>query len=142
MLSDRQSIADEIERLEKELASQHFRALFDRKVEHKKQKHLKKLRKELAELDGTLVVSQPARRTEPKPEPKPKPKPKSAPVAVVAPPKATLKPPSPPAKPVAPAAKKKASVARPAAKKPAAKTPRTIAKKPAKPASGARKKSK
>ena len=131
MLSDRERIVEEIERLERELQSQHFRALFDRKVEHKKQKHLKKLRKELAELDGTVVVSQPVRRAEPKPEPPPRPKPKPSPAAVSAPPK-----------PPGPAAKKSAVVVKPAAKKPIAKAPRAVAKKPAKPASGARKKSK
>lgn len=145
MLSDRQRLAEEIERLEKELDSQHFRVLFDRKAQQKQQKRLKKLRRELAELEGTAVISQPARRAEPKPVPKPRV------------PKATA-PPLPPARLTAKSrestadarpgrpttGKSPAKPARkpsPAAKKPSLRTPKSPSKKPSRPAPKPRKKS-
>lgn len=128
MLNDRESLVEEIERLEKELQSQHFRALFDHKSEHQKQKRLKKLRHKLAELEGTLVVSQPVRRAEPKPLPKPK-APRPAVVPAFAPTQVIA--------PKSPA--KTATPAKPATKKAATKKPALQPKPAIKKASGARK---
>jgi hypothetical protein len=120
MTVDKQELKDEIERLEKELESGHFRALFDRRAEHVKQKRLKKLRKLLAELEGTAVVVQPVRRPTPPPEaarPKPSPTPKAQSRA--------------PVKPAAkiPPVKAAAGVTKVSAKKPAKSTGSTAVRK-------------
>jgi len=132
MLADRQSLADEISRLEKELDSQHFRGLFDKRAQHQKEKRLKKLRRELAEQDGTVVTQMPFRKTESDEKPLPARQPK------------TVKAPPPANKP-APASRAAKTPAKPAAR-PAAKPKAPAAKKksPAKskPASRPRKKSK
>ena len=127
-MTDRQKLTDEISRLEKELDSQHFRGLFDQRAQHKKENRLKKLRRELAELEGTSVVQQPFRKPEVAEAPRPARQPKDVKVPVpapkaAAPARATKSPakpaPKPAAKPVArtkaPAAKKK-SPSKPAAK--------------------------
>jgi hypothetical protein len=138
MLTDRESLVKEIERLEKEMEAQHFRGLFDHKTRHQKEKRLKKLRRELAELDGTVVHLEPFRKLE------------SEPAA-----KTTAKPPAPiqPARrtqeaqaakktsPPAPPARKPAGAAKPSTKAAASSktrsggATRTTAKKPARPAS-------
>jgi hypothetical protein len=51
------SLRREIERLEKELETQHFRGLFDKKSQDQRLKKLKKLRKQLAALEGTKKKS-------------------------------------------------------------------------------------
>jgi hypothetical protein len=69
MLKDRDRLVEEISRLERELDAQHFRSLVDHKAQHQKEKRLKKLRRELAELDGTVVHQEPFRKPEPEPAP-------------------------------------------------------------------------
>jgi hypothetical protein len=139
MLTDRESLVKEIERLEKEMEAQHFRGLFDHKSRHQKEKRLKKLRRELAELDGTAVHLEPFRKLESEPEPAPKPTAKPAPLQ---PAKRTQEaqatkkasPPAPPARKLAGAAKPSTKATASSKAKSGGAT-RTTAKKPAGPAS-------
>ena len=62
-------------RLTKELEAQHFRGLFDKRGQQQRLKKLKKLRKQLATLEGTAAVSTPVRREEPAAPPRPVKKP-------------------------------------------------------------------
>jgi len=138
MLTDREGLVKEIERLEKEMEAQHFRGLFDHKTRHQKEKRLKKLRRELAELDGTAVHLEPFRKLESEPAAKTT----ARPPAPIQPARRTqeaqaTKKTSPPAPPV----RKPAGVAKPSAKTTAtgkAKSggsTRATSKKPAGPAS-------